>query len=291
MARDSASTPLPACLSQLTSLRLPPRLQKAPIKVLTRLEQLGALSTLSEAGVLSALEVRCGLSLRAWWVGVWGWRSVWCWRERARLHAVPTRQGPLEWQCVPRWQEARVQWVAQCVRALQSCTLCPTPCADTRVVHHVQESGTFSKLEAAGAFSAAEKLLPLADKLNVFGTLESLLQVNSALLVVGALALIGGGALGHLHCLSCRARKHAFCSQPRMCVTLACRELGRGRSDHRAAGRQRAVPRHPGRHGRGRRRGRSDPARGRLRVQRAAEHRLSSPARTRAAARSGKNLR
>merc|ERR1719155_244416 len=67
-----------------------------------------------------------------------------------------------------------------------------TTLSEAGVLSSAESAGLFSKLEAAGAFSTAEKLLPLADKFNVFGTLESLLQVNSALLVVGALALIGG---------------------------------------------------------------------------------------------------
>ena len=86
------------------------RVQKAPLKVLTRLESLGLLTSLSEAGLLSSAEA----------------------------------------------------------------------------------SGLFSKLEAAGAFSAAEKLLPLADKLNVFSTLEGLLLVDSSALLLAALALLAG---------------------------------------------------------------------------------------------------
>lgn len=88
----------------------PPRLQKAPIKVLTRLESLGLLTSLSETGLLS----------------------------------------------------------------------------------NAESQGLFSKLEAAGAFSTAEKLLPLADKLNVFSTLESLLLVDSSALLLGAAALLVG---------------------------------------------------------------------------------------------------
>ena len=88
----------------------PPRVQKPPVKVLSRLESLGVLTSLSEAGLLSGAE----------------------------------------------------------------------------------SAGLFSKLEAAGAFSAAEKLLPLADKLNVFSLLESLLLIDSSALLLGAVALLVG---------------------------------------------------------------------------------------------------
>ena len=88
----------------------PPRVQKPPLKVLTRLESLGLLTSLSESGLLSGAE----------------------------------------------------------------------------------SAGLFSKLEAAGAFSTAEKFLPLADKLNVFGVLESLLLVDSSALLLGAVALLVG---------------------------------------------------------------------------------------------------
>ena len=50
------------------------------------------------------------------------------------------------------------------------------------------------KLEAAGAFSTAEKLLPLADDLKLLSTAESLLNVPSFALVVAALALVGAEA-------------------------------------------------------------------------------------------------
>jgi len=52
----------------------------------------------------------------------------------------------------------------------------------------------FSKLEAAGAFSTAEKLLPLADDLKLLSTAESLLNVPSNLLFIGGVALLGGEA-------------------------------------------------------------------------------------------------
>lgn len=67
-----------------------------------------------------------------------------------------------------------------------------TSLSETGLLSSAEASGLFSKLEAAGAFSAAEKLLPLADKLNVFSTLEGLLLVDSSALLLAALALLAG---------------------------------------------------------------------------------------------------
>merc|ERR1719401_3201048 len=67
-----------------------------------------------------------------------------------------------------------------------------TSLAETGLLSSAEASGLFSKLEAAGAFSTIEKLLPLADKLNVFSTLESLLLVDSSALLLGAVALLVG---------------------------------------------------------------------------------------------------
>eukprot|EP00320_Phaeocystis_rex_P014229 CAMPEP_0119070032 /NCGR_PEP_ID=MMETSP1178-20130426/33363_1 /TAXON_ID=33656 /ORGANISM="unid sp, Strain CCMP2000" /LENGTH=191 /DNA_ID=CAMNT_0007051841 /DNA_START=34 /DNA_END=609 /DNA_ORIENTATION=- len=67
-----------------------------------------------------------------------------------------------------------------------------TSLAETGLLSSAEASGLFSKLEAAGAFSSIEKLLPLADKLNVFSTLESLLLVDSSALLLGAVALLVG---------------------------------------------------------------------------------------------------
>ena len=106
-----APRPRPSCNTRFGPTRaLPPRVQKPPLKVLTRLESLGLLTSLSETGLLSGAE----------------------------------------------------------------------------------SAGLFSKLEAAGAFSKAEKLLPLADTFGVFGLLESLLLVDSSVLLLGAVALLGG---------------------------------------------------------------------------------------------------
>merc|ERR1711918_332673 len=55
-----------------------------------------------------------------------------------------------------------------------------------------EDAGVFSKLEAAGAFSTAEKLLPLADDLKLLSTAEALLNVPSNLLAIGGLLLLGG---------------------------------------------------------------------------------------------------
>merc|ERR1711918_188304 len=55
-----------------------------------------------------------------------------------------------------------------------------------------EEAGVFSKLEAAGAFSSAEKLLPLADDLKLLSTAEYLLNVPANLLAIGAVAPLGG---------------------------------------------------------------------------------------------------
>lgn len=106
-----APRPRPSCNTRFGPTRaLPPRVQKPPLKVLTRLESLGLLTSLSETGLLSGAE----------------------------------------------------------------------------------SAGLFSKLEAAGAFSKAEKLLPLADTFGVFGLLESLLLVDSSVLLLGAVALLVG---------------------------------------------------------------------------------------------------
>merc|ERR1719157_129239 len=67
-----------------------------------------------------------------------------------------------------------------------------TSLSETGLLSNAESQGLFSKLEAAGAFSTAEKLLPLADKLNVFSTLESLLLVDSSALLLGAAALLVG---------------------------------------------------------------------------------------------------
>ena len=82
--------------------------QKKPVKLLSRLEQLGLLTSLYEAGLLSSAEV-CPPPLH---------RAA---HGRARIAPLPR---PRFWS---------------------------------------QEAGVFSKLEAAGAFSTAEKLLPLGD--------------------------------------------------------------------------------------------------------------------------------
>ena len=111
LAAAPVPTPRPSQHPRLGPTRAsPPRVQKPPLKVLTRLESLGLLTSLSESGLLSGAE----------------------------------------------------------------------------------SAGLFSKLEAAGAFSTAEKFLPLADKLNVFGVLESLLLVDSSALLLGAVALLVG---------------------------------------------------------------------------------------------------
>merc|ERR1719424_1410446 len=67
-----------------------------------------------------------------------------------------------------------------------------TSLSESGLLSSAESAGLFSKLEAAGAFSTAEKLLPLADKLNVFGVLESLLLVDSSALLLGAVALLVG---------------------------------------------------------------------------------------------------
>ena len=67
-----------------------------------------------------------------------------------------------------------------------------TSLSEAGLLSGAESAGLFSKLEAAGAFSAAEKLLPLADKLNVFSLLESLLLIDSSVLVLGAVALLAG---------------------------------------------------------------------------------------------------
>ena len=64
--------------------------------------------------------------------------------------------------------------------------------AETGFLSSAEASGLFSKLEAAGAFSSAEKLLPLADKLNVLALAETLINVPSAVLTLGALTLLAG---------------------------------------------------------------------------------------------------
>lgn len=64
--------------------------------------------------------------------------------------------------------------------------------AETGFLSNAEASGLFSKLEAAGAFSSAEKLLPLADKLNVLALAETLINVPSAVLTLGALSLLAG---------------------------------------------------------------------------------------------------
>merc|ERR1719258_176481 len=60
------------------------------------------------------------------------------------------------------------------------------------VLSAAEEAGLFSKLESAGAYSSIEKLLPLADKLNVFGTVEGLINVDSTTLVLLATVLLAG---------------------------------------------------------------------------------------------------
>merc|ERR1711924_286093 len=54
------------------------------------------------------------------------------------------------------------------------------------------EAGIFSKLEAAGAFSSIEKLLPLADDLKLLSTAEALLNVPAFAITGLALALLVG---------------------------------------------------------------------------------------------------
>merc|ERR1711990_1130017 len=59
-----------------------------------------------------------------------------------------------------------------------------------------EEAGIFSKLEAAGAFSTAEKLLPLADDLKLLSTAEFLLNVPSSYLFgIASLLLVGEAGL------------------------------------------------------------------------------------------------
>jgi hypothetical protein len=67
-----------------------------------------------------------------------------------------------------------------------------TSLADAGLLSKAEEAGVFSKLEKAGAFSLAEKLLPLADDLNLLGTLENLLNVPANIQVLAAVALLGG---------------------------------------------------------------------------------------------------
>ena len=67
-----------------------------------------------------------------------------------------------------------------------------TSLSEAGLLSGAESAGLFSKLEAAGAFSTAEKLLPLADKLNVFSLLESLLLIDSSVLSLGAVALLAG---------------------------------------------------------------------------------------------------
>jgi hypothetical protein len=67
-----------------------------------------------------------------------------------------------------------------------------TSLADAGLLSKAEELGVFSKLEKAGAFSLAEKLLPLADDLNLLGTLENLLNIPANIQVLAAFALLGG---------------------------------------------------------------------------------------------------
>ncbi len=67
-----------------------------------------------------------------------------------------------------------------------------TSLSEAGLLSGAESAGLFSKLEAAGAFSAAEKLLPLADKLNVFSLVESLIMIDSSALLLGAVALLAG---------------------------------------------------------------------------------------------------
>lgn len=69
-----------------------------------------------------------------------------------------------------------------------------TSVADAGLLSAAEEAGIFSKLEAAGAFSTAEKLLPLADELKLLSTAETLLNVPANVLVIAAVALLGGEA-------------------------------------------------------------------------------------------------
>jgi hypothetical protein len=66
-----------------------------------------------------------------------------------------------------------------------------TSLADAGLLSKAEKAGAFSKLEAAGAFSTLEKLLPLADDLQLLGTLEDLLNVPANLQVFGAVAVLG----------------------------------------------------------------------------------------------------
>jgi hypothetical protein len=67
-----------------------------------------------------------------------------------------------------------------------------TTLADAGLLSKAESAGVFSKLEKAGAFSTIEKLLPLADDLNLLGTLENLLNVPANIQVLAATALLGG---------------------------------------------------------------------------------------------------
>jgi hypothetical protein len=67
-----------------------------------------------------------------------------------------------------------------------------TSLADAGLLSKAEQSGVFSKLEKAGAFSLIEKTLPLADDLNLLGTLENLLNVPANIQVLAAVALLGG---------------------------------------------------------------------------------------------------
>merc|ERR1712039_387818 len=62
--------------------------------------------------------------------------------------------------------------------------------ADAGLLSSAEESGVFSKLEASGAFSKIEGLLPLADDLNLLGIAETLLSVDSSLIVLGAVTVL-----------------------------------------------------------------------------------------------------
>jgi len=64
--------------------------------------------------------------------------------------------------------------------------------ADLGLLSKAESAGVFSKLESIGAFSTIEKLLPLADDLNLLGTLENLLNVPANIQVLAGLALLGG---------------------------------------------------------------------------------------------------
>jgi len=70
-----------------------------------------------------------------------------------------------------------------------------TSLADLGLLSKAEKAGVFSKLENAGAFSLAEKLLPLADDLNLLGTLENLLNVPANIQVFAAVAVLGGELL------------------------------------------------------------------------------------------------